>query len=422
MDNKKFLNKSLAAAVGVIALFASALTIAAPARAAVTLEFAQWWEPELPQGAFRALMDDFEKQNPDIKVKLVSGPYSTTKTQIAAGAASKTMSDVVGLDGAWVYDFAKSGALENLSGLMSTAKYNQSELASQIKYQGNTYMIPVVNFIYPLFTNDELLAKAKIKKIPSTRSEFAAAAKAISKLGGSTKGWVIPLSLEQPNGIQNDIMSLLWSSDGSMLKNGKPDLRNKGVSQLNSYVKSLWDAGAISPGAFTLKEQDKVEEFVAGRAGMMIDTLSHVTLIQKNNPSLKFSISPLPVADGYKGKPGIPYASWGIGVSSNSKNKAEAWKLVSYLMSETTNSKLSTIARAFPGNTKSVPDFVNSDAISKKAFAIYQGSRVTNEFTGLPVAEELMRLYGVEFQRYLSGKITNSQLTKRAQAAWVPKF
>ena len=37
----------------------------------VTLEFAQWWEPELPDGTFRALMDKFEEQNPGIKVELL---------------------------------------------------------------------------------------------------------------------------------------------------------------------------------------------------------------------------------------------------------------------------------------------------------------------------------------------------------------
>ena len=33
-------------------------------------------------------MDDFESKNPDIKVKLISGPYSSTRDQIVIGAAS----------------------------------------------------------------------------------------------------------------------------------------------------------------------------------------------------------------------------------------------------------------------------------------------------------------------------------------------
>jgi multiple sugar transport system substrate-binding protein len=71
----------------------------------VTLEFAQWWEPELPAGALRSIMDDFEAKNAGIKVKLISGPYAATKQTVVAAAASGTMSDVVGLDGAWVSDF-----------------------------------------------------------------------------------------------------------------------------------------------------------------------------------------------------------------------------------------------------------------------------------------------------------------------------
>jgi multiple sugar transport system substrate-binding protein len=422
LKNKSFRIRLGAITTAMALAFSGPFFLTSAKAADITLEFSQWWAPELPEGSFRALMDQFEAANPGIKVKLISGPYSETKNQIAAGAASKTMSDVVGLDGAWVNDFAKSGALESLSGLMTSVQYNEKQLASQIKVNGKTYMIPVVNFVYPLFTNDGLLKKAGVNKIPSNRSEFAAAAKAISKINSTTKGWVIPLSLEAPNGIQNDVLSLLWASGGSMLKNGKPDLTNAKVKELNQYIKGLWDAKAITPGAFTLKEQDKVEEFTNNRVGMMIDTLAHVTLIKKNNPNLKFSISPLPAADGYNGKRGIPYASWGIGVASNSKYKAEAWKLVSFLMSEQTNSKLSSIARAFPGNTKSVPDFVNSDAISKKAFQIYQSGVPANEFTGLPVAEELMRLYGEQFQKYLSGKISVTKLATNAQAAWQAKF
>ena len=71
-----------------------------------------------------------------------------------------------GLDGAWVSDFAKQGAIADLSALMDDAKYDQSQLASQVKVDDKTYMIPVVNFIYPMFTNDDLLKKAGVTKPP----------------------------------------------------------------------------------------------------------------------------------------------------------------------------------------------------------------------------------------------------------------
>jgi multiple sugar transport system substrate-binding protein len=388
----------------------------------VTLELAQWWEPELPDGAFRALIDEFEDQNPGITVELLSGPYASTKEQLFAGAAAGTMSDVVGLDGAWVSDFAKQGALADLTELMGEAGYDDSQLASQIQLDGSTYMIPVVNFVYPLFTNDDLLAQAGVTAPPTTRTEFADAAAALTALGNNVSGWALPLSLEAPNGIQNDVMSWVWASGGSMLDNGQPDVTNDDVTSAVEFIKGMWDDGVIAPGALTMKEQDKVEEFTNGRVGLMIDSLSHIDLIRESNPELNFSISALPAEDGFDGERGIPYASWGIGVSDSSEHKAEAWKLVEFLMSEETNSKLSTIANAFPGNVNSVPDFSDSDPLFQTAFDIYQAGYPANEFTGLPVAEELMRQFDEQFQMMLNGDQSVDDALQKTQDSWLAEF
>jgi multiple sugar transport system substrate-binding protein len=389
----------------------------------VTLEFAQWWAPELPAGSFDKLMADFTAQNPTIKVKLLSGPYASTKQQLVSGAASKTLPDVVGLDGAWVSDFAKQGAIADLSALMTDAKYDSSQLASQIQIKGKTYMIPVVNFVYPLFVNNDLLTQAGVTTPPSTRTQFLDAAKKISALGGNVKGWALPLDTAVPNGIQNDVMSWLWASGGSMLtKDGKPDLTGQGVKDAVAYVKSLNDAGVIAPGSLTMKEQDKVEKFTTGQVGMVIDSLAHVTLIKKNNPKLNFTVVPIPAEDSYTGKRGIPYASWGIGVADSSKHKAEAFKLVQFLMSQQTNAQLSTLANGFPGNKTAEPDFSTSDPLFKTAFDIYKAGYPANEFVGLPKAEDLMRSFDEPLQLVLTGKQSIDDALNKAQQSWASEL
>ena len=388
----------------------------------VVLEFAQWWEPELPEGEFRALIDRFEEENPGITVELLSGPYASTKEQVVAGAAAGTMSDVVGLDGAWVHDFVDQGSIADLSALMEENGYDDAQLASQVQVDGSTYMIPVVNFVYPMFSNNDLLGEAGVGKVPTDRSSFLEAATAVSE-STDASGWVLPLSLETPNGIQNDVMSWVWASGGSMLtEDGQPDLTNDDVRSAVEYVKELWDAGVVAPGAQTLKEQDKVEEFTNGRVGMMISSLAHINLIRERNPELDFSISAIPAEDGYDGERGMPYASWGIGVAENSEHKAEAWKLVEFLMSEETNAELSTMANAFPGNTESVPDFVEGDELFQAAFDIWQEGYPANEFTGLPVAEDLMRSFSVELQRTLTEDQSVDDTLQAAQDAWMQEF
>jgi multiple sugar transport system substrate-binding protein len=395
---------------------------ASGALAQTEIEFIQWWEPEMPAGALRGIMDDFEKANPDIKVTLVSGPYSTTHDQIVVGAASGTLSDVVGLDGAWVNGLSKQGAIASMDPLMDAAGYDRSQIADIIKVDGQSVMFPLASFVYPVFVNLDVAKAAGVDKMPTNRTEFAEAAKKMTNADKNVFGWVLPLSLETPNGIQNDVMAWVWASGASMLKDGKPDLENETVVGTLEYIKSLNDAGVISPGTFAKKEQDKVEEFVNGRVGMMVDSLAHINLIRERNPNLNFGISAVPAVDGYTGKRGMPYASWGIGISEGSEHKEEAWKLVEYLMSPEVNSKLVTIANAFPGNVKAKPDLSKSDPLFSEAFKIYQEGYLANEFVGLPVAEELMRQMGIEVQKLLEGQATAQEAAAAAQKQWEAEF
>jgi multiple sugar transport system substrate-binding protein len=287
---------------------------------------------------------------------------------------------------------------------------------------GKSYMFPVATFVYPVFVNLDLLKAAGIKQMPSTRSEFYTAAKAMTDPSKNQYGWILPLSLQSPNGIQNDVMSWVWASGKSMMKDGKPNLETNDITDTLDYIGRMYKEGVISPGAFAKQEQDKVEEFVNGRVGMMIDTLAHINLIRQRNPKLNFGITAVPAADGYTGPRGLPYAAWGIGISAGSRHKAEAWKLVSYLMSMDINGKLVSSANAFPGNKYATPDFVKTDPLFKKGFEIFQEGYIANEFVGLPVAEELMRQFDEQFQLMLDGKQNAAQVVKNAQAKWMEAF
>ena len=403
------------------AAVALAMTVGS-VHAETNLEFIQWWEPELPAGALRGIMDDFEAQNPGIKVNLVSGPYSTTRDQIVVGAATGTLSDVVGLDGAWVNDLSKQGAIADLGPLVEASGFDIDQVAAVIQVGDGSYMFPVASFVYPVFMNLDMLEAAGVDGMPSNRTEFLEAARKLTNAENNQYGWVLPLSLQSPQGVQNDVMSWVWASGKSMLKDGQPDLTNADVVGALEFIKGMYDEGVISPGTFAKQEQDKVEEFVNGRVGMMVSSLAHINLIRDRNPDLNFGITAVPAADGYDGKRGLPYASWGIGVSENSAHKEEAFKLVAYLMSEEVNARLVSIANAFPGNVNAKPDFVASDELFGKAFEIFQEGYLANEFVGLPVAEELMRQFDVEIQSMLEGNQTAEEAAAKAQAKWEAEF
>lgn len=388
----------------------------------VTLEFQQWWGVELPEGALEEICQKFTDDT-GIKIELLSNPYADTKTQIAAGAAAGTMADVVGLDGSWVYDFAKQGAISNLTELMEKDGYDTSQLSDQIKYKGDTYMIPVVNFAYPLYVNMDILKEAGVEKIPTTWTEFLDACEKITK-NTDAAAYAIPLSSEAPNGIQNQFMSWVWASGGSMLNEGKPGLEgNKTVAAVADLFKEMSEKGYLAKGVNAMKEQDMVNEFQNGRLAFMVDGISHLTLIKEEAPDLNFDYAPMPVQDGYTGESGLDVANWGIGIASNCEHQEEAMQFVEYLMSPEVNAELAQLANAFPGNSKAEPDYSANDELFKKAYENFGKGYAINEFTGAPTSEDLMRSFNEQFVLYLDGDVASAdEMLSAVQKAWEPAF
>lgn len=413
------------ALVGSMIFGATAMAAGTEAKAAegVTLEFQQWWEPELPEGVLREICDAFTEET-GITIDLLSNPYAETKTQISAGAATGTMADVVGLDGAWVYDFAKQASIANMSTLMEEDGYDTTQLSDQIQVDGGTYMIPVVNFAMPMVANMDILAEAGITEVPTNRTEFMEACEAVAALGNNTYGFCLYLAADTPNGIQNAFMSWLWASGGSMLADGLPNLEgNEDVAAVTDFVKGMFDAGVVTPGAYSLDEPTMVEEFTNGRVAFVIDTLAHLGMIKEAQPDMSFQYMSVPVADGYEGERGMCVANWGIGVAENCEHKAEAMQFVEYLMSPEVNAKLAVAANAFPGNTNAEPDYSSADPLFVDAYEIYQTCYAANEFTGLPIAEELMRELDEQLQLYLDGDTADvNDMLAAAQEEWMEAF
>ena len=91
-------------------------------------------------------------------------------------------------------------------------------------------------------------------------------------------------------------------------------------------------------------------------------------------------------------------------------------------MNKTNNASLSSLANGFPGNTQAVPSFVSNDNLFKAAFDIYKAGYPANEFTGLPVADELMRSFDEQLQKTLNGNQSVDDMLKAVQTSWLTKF
>ncbi|MBD8012139.1 sugar ABC transporter substrate-binding protein [Microbacterium sp. Re1] len=408
------------ALVGVAAVSSLALTGCSNADAEggsgggdVTLSFAQWWQPEA-NGQMEKLVDEFEEANPGIKIELQTGPYGDTKDQLVAGAASGTLPDLIGLDGNWVYDLTKQGVLADLGEVSGGSDLIDS--IEGVEVDGGTRMLNVVYATYVLFANTDILDAAGVE-VPTTWDEFAEAARAVKASSPDVSPLALPLSLESPVGIKNDVLSWYWASEGSFRDGEGADLEDDDLAELLDYFAGLNKEGLIAPGLANMLEQDKVESFASGQTAMIVSATPHVNVIGERD-QVNFTVGAIPTKDDFSGTPGATYASWGIGIADSSDHKEEAWKFVEFLLGAEQNGALATAANMFPANGDASPDESAMAENSVKAFEIWKQGAPVDEFLGLPAAEQLQRTLIEQVQQILAGDEDAAAGLSSAQVEW----
>jgi len=231
----------------------------------VTLKFQQWWGAELPEGYLEDICAKYEEAT-GVKVELLTAPWADTKTAITAGATNGTIADIISVDGAWLSEFVDMGVLTDVEGAGV-----DSSLASDIWRVDDTgYVVPILNFAYPMYVNMDILEASGVEAIPTTWSELEDAAKKITDAGYSA--FALNLGTTNANGIQNVFMGTGWGS-GISLKDDSGAYKTEGNEDLASLAemfKSLYDAGSLYPGMSTLEESEMTSNFAAGNCAFTV--------------------------------------------------------------------------------------------------------------------------------------------------------
>lgn len=369
---------------------------------AVTLQFQQWWGAELPEGYLDDICASFEEET-GIKVELLTAPWADTKTAITAGATNGTIADIISVDGAWLAEFVDMGILSDVE----AAGVDTSIVGDVWKADGTGYVVPVLNFTYPMYVNMDILEAAGVEAIPTTWSELIDACKKITDAGYSA--FALNLGTTNANGIQNVFGGTGWASgiklkddDGNYVVDG-----NEELASLAELFKTLYDDGSLYPGMSTLEESEMTSNFAAGNCAFTL--ASAATMSQFTD--VNFEATTVPVKDGYEGQSGICYASWAVGITENCEHKEEAAKFINYLLGGidgkdgSASAGLAATMSAFPNSTVAEPDYSEAPEQFQAFYELYKENYVINEYIGLPNASDVMTSMTNDLVLYLEGDL-----------------
>ena len=275
------------------------LVLASSSFAQVTIEYWQYYFESKVKLVDELIME-FEKQNPDIKVKHITFPYASFNEQVSAAVAAGTGPDVLNIFYGWLPMYMKEGFLQPLPATyFPTEKVEQNfiPMTSAVKVDGQYWALPTAVRSLALFYNTEHFAEAGFDGPPQTWDELLEMGIALTKrtdrgaLTRSGYGWNVT---GQDWHLFREVLLRQWgvqpfSDDNrTVLMNSDPAAYE---------VMEWWIDWSKEHGIGEEEGRGLYRDtFLAGRASMIVDGSFGIGTISAN-PNLKWAVAELPVKE-----------------------------------------------------------------------------------------------------------------------------
>ncbi|GAB3946196.1 sugar ABC transporter substrate-binding protein [Kribbella albertanoniae] len=219
-----------------------------------------------------------------VSIQRETVPGDTLIQKVLQQASSKTLPDVLMLDNPDVQQIAATGALAPLNDLGLNADGVIQGMVDATSYDGKLYgLAPVTNTI-ALFYNKDMLAEAGVQP-PKTWDELKAAAKKLTKPGR----YGIAFNANATYEGSWQFLPAMWTNGGD-----ETDLKTPQVAEALQLWVDLVQSGSASKSVINWTQGDAKDQFVAGKAAMMVNGPWQIPALQES-PKVKWDVVTFPL-------------------------------------------------------------------------------------------------------------------------------
>jgi multiple sugar transport system substrate-binding protein len=354
-----------------------------------TLVFTQWWEDELEEGTLLALAEEFEALHPGLKIQLDHRPYGEIRELLQPTEESPAAPDIVGLDPLRLEELVRQDLLEDLD-LLIPAEDRPPDFPEGSDREYEKWGRHLISFTNPLYYNIALLQEAGFDRPPKNRAEMLAYARAITDVEAGRYALTLALDPENPLGVYRDVFSWIRAFSPAAFRDSQTDFSARSVAGALEFLRQLRREGFIVPGTFTKTEAEKREDFIRGRAAMMIASVADIHLLNQRLGEGAFGITLIPGETSLEGKPVLGLTGWSLGIPRNSAHKDEAGAFLSFLLER--GPLIAEKAHAVPGSLNRTMNFNAGDPLYAKAYDMYTAGEPVQEFSPAGGTEEFEAL------------------------------
>jgi len=281
------------------------------------------------KNAVEKIIAQFEKENPNIEIKLdeIPGQNLTAKlnTALAAGEApdlfALQLGPTVGAAGA-------AGQILDLTGKVDVSGLTQAAQDAS-NYQGHVWSVPVFgSYTVGLYYQNKIFADNGIKP-PTNETEFMAVCKTLKDKG------ITPMIAPAQDGIIPAFLYMMMASsvlkaDGfADIRSGKRKLTDPDVVKAAQYLQDIYPC--FEDGSLGTAYTEGKALFALGKGAMLEGGSADYAGFVQTNPKIDVGVVPFPSVDG-----GTPATVTGMqdtfSVNAKTAHAAEAIKFIQWLI------------------------------------------------------------------------------------------
>ena len=333
------------------------------------------------------VISNFEKENPQIKIKWVDVPFSEGEKRTLASVLSDNPPDLVNLNPDFSSTLANKGALWEIDE-ENTKQFNQ-EIINSTKTNGKIYSIPWYATSAVTIYNKKLLSS-----VPKTYEQMADLAPAIR-----SKNAYITL----PNITEND----------TMLK-----ILNKYPQRQKQYVftlfKELYSKDLIPKETVTMTLQEALGKYMSGNIALISAGANFLNMIKENAPQIYDQTDVAPQLTGSIGQNDFSLMNFVIPLRA--KHKEDALKFALFLTNEENQLKLAKQTNILAVNKKALNNefytkYDENDLMSKaRVISAKQLNKLQPTFKTQKNQKEINNLVNAATQSILLNKDTTENI------------
>ncbi|TLM82493.1 ABC transporter substrate-binding protein [Pseudarthrobacter sp. NamE5] len=264
-------------------------------------------------------------------------------------ASSKTLPDVLMLDNPDVQEIAATGGLSPLSQYNVDTSGFAEGILEAATYDGEVYgLAPTVNTL-GIYYNKELLEAAGVQP-PKTWDELKAAAAQLTS--GDQYGIAFSGIATYEGSWQ--FLPFMWSNGGD-----ETDLTSPEVAEALALWQELVNSGSASASVINWSQADVKDQFVAGKAAMMVNGPWQIPALQKV-PEIKWDSVQIPVKEaGQESVAPLGGEVWTVPVTGDDAKQAKAAEFVECISSDENQLALAEARYTVPTRTALADEYVS---------------------------------------------------------------